>query len=911
MPQSSLLESPLSPSDRPLHIVLFGRSAAGKTSLLAALSEATHEQEHLLNGRFIDGSEHLNALRTTMGSGGPPHNGNVVVPYSVSFEPLNQKRRRPQQLPAVFIDCDGAAAGAMLDPRDRATIPDPVLDHELATADTLILVLDASSSHEEMDSDFADFTQFLERMEQQRGDRAEVGGLPVYLVLAKCDLLTQLGDTLSDWLERIEARKREVHDRFLEFIERQPHEENGAFGRIELHVWATATHRPPFRTVARPEEPFGVAELFRQCLGEAAAFRNRRARAGHRLAWTVGGVIGLLTILVALTIGEAIDNWNTGAAALEREVFHLRASGLSDVEWLRAPADELERHRKDLVRVRQDPLFFTLPNDEQEWVDNNIREINTYLKYLQELQTETPPAQMDSASALDELEKRLNTQLGLPKPEWQNTEADELRRDLLHDIEALRKGTAELARWYRDAASKADQLFYFRDFRVSKGATVRWGTWADEVEQRLSPSGPLEVRDEELIEPWFQITDRSVAALQAAGATEPVLRKLDSLKDREPATREAFLKELAEKLDKPELQQFRKVVLEHARQASGATYGDAQHFREVDAAREEWLAARDRLQRLVDVLCVLGLVQMKDRPAVLALPRDITLDQVQQRRNELQRAYPGMEKGVFEYDLPDAPAVREEMQAAAWGPYQHLLKPGQREVLRQLQRPGTGTEETRERWQSVRAWLNKPQELEAWSALARVLLYLSGSHGRELDPVGELQTFLGKPQFPMRFWRVDIEVPNNLGVVPAGKDSFAITHTLPGAPGRRIVFRWRSDKVKEIDDPPAKRYTFELDSDTDIVFRPGDDLRAELLLEGDQKLTWGSEGSTVYHLEWLRQAERAPAGERRADPPPRLHKLDEPADKGTQQPKVLLSFDPSDGVPKVPDLLPKVQVESP
>ena len=53
---------------------------------------------------------------------------------------------------------------------------------------------------------------------------------------------------------------------------------------------------------------------------------------------------------------------------------------------------------------------------------------------------------------------------------------------------------------------------------------------------------------DELIEPRFQINETSLAAMQAAGVPELVRQRLEALKDREPATREAFVKDLAEKL---------------------------------------------------------------------------------------------------------------------------------------------------------------------------------------------------------------------------------------------------------------------------------------------------------------------------------------------------------------------------
>ena len=58
-------------------------------------------------------------------------------------------------------------------------------------------------------------------LEQTRGQRSEVGGLPVYLVLTKCDLLAQKDDSSISWIDRIEERKRKVDRGFQEFLERE------------------------------------------------------------------------------------------------------------------------------------------------------------------------------------------------------------------------------------------------------------------------------------------------------------------------------------------------------------------------------------------------------------------------------------------------------------------------------------------------------------------------------------------------------------------------------------------------------------------------------------------------------------------------------------------------------------------
>src|SRR5207245_4735258 len=117
------------------------------------------------------------------------------------------------------------------------------------------------------------------------------------LVLTKCDLIAKPADTSAQWMERIEERKREVHQRFQEFLAQQAAQEQMPFGSIDLHLWATAVKRPALADApARPKEPYGFAELFRQCLDSARGFRERRPQAPQR----PGRVVGLLAVIVGL-----------------------------------------------------------------------------------------------------------------------------------------------------------------------------------------------------------------------------------------------------------------------------------------------------------------------------------------------------------------------------------------------------------------------------------------------------------------------------------------------------------------------------------------------------------------------------------------------------------------------------------
>ena len=72
------------------------------------------------------------------------------------------------------------------------------LARAIADADTLILPIDASASEEELEDQFGTFGNFLTRLEQSRGKRTDISGLPVFLVLTKCDLLAEPSDSFID-----------------------------------------------------------------------------------------------------------------------------------------------------------------------------------------------------------------------------------------------------------------------------------------------------------------------------------------------------------------------------------------------------------------------------------------------------------------------------------------------------------------------------------------------------------------------------------------------------------------------------------------------------------------------------------------------------------------------------------------
>src|SRR5262249_59610843 len=83
-------------------------------------------------------------------------------------------------------------------------------------------------------------------MERGGGGGREVAGLPVFLVLTKCDLLAQPGDGPAEWQDRIAQRRQEVQAHFRRFLARDRRGEPAPpFGRLPLPVSAPAVPHPP------------------------------------------------------------------------------------------------------------------------------------------------------------------------------------------------------------------------------------------------------------------------------------------------------------------------------------------------------------------------------------------------------------------------------------------------------------------------------------------------------------------------------------------------------------------------------------------------------------------------------------------------------------------------------------------
>ena len=648
-----------------LSIVLFGLPAAGKSSLLGALAQAAQAQEHLLNGRLTDVSHGLDELRHRVYDETPRRTAEEVVPYPVDFEPFtpDSKGESGRHVGAIFIDCDGRVANDLLVRRQALPedSPEGTLAHEVVAADTLVLVIDAAAPAAQVEADFAEFDRFLRQLETSRSQSAAVGGLPVFLVLTKCDLLAQPDDKPADWMERIEQRKRDVDARFRSFLARREQEAGPLpFGRIDLHLWATAIKRPALAgSPAKAREPYGVAELFRQCLEQAASFHSRQRRAGRRLAWTVGGAAGIVAVMASLTLAFGVRNLDTQRSELQEKVqLFLLSDSPSAAERLHAPIAELRRRSAELTAIRDDPAFSSLPADQQQLVRDRLDELLAYLLYFDRLRQSPRPQDVHTERALREILDSLKTELALPRPEWKATDAGQLHEERLQNAKAIEAVVKRLSNWYLDNVEKAESLWTFQGQQGMAG--VNWDSWTREVESLLGPN------------------------------RRPPLSGADRIPDA----------------------------------ATTLTYdATVARFEEVIKARADWEADQGRLRHLLDLTAALGLAPVVEkRPPVLVIPRQVTLELTRERTRTLQQVYPNYPSDFVRDKVPEA--IRLQVRQVARTYYENALEPARAVVLAQLQQAGGGTEETRGRWESVRKWLNDPKELADWRVLAGVLLRL-------------------------------------------------------------------------------------------------------------------------------------------------------------------------------------------
>jgi hypothetical protein len=448
------------PSPPALRVVVFGMPEAGKSSLLGALAQAAQTQADILNVRLADPTGGLAELQKRLYEGRPRETLEEVVPYPVTLTPLQgPAEAAAPPLTAELIDCNGRVANDLItgDKALGSRGADGKLSESILEADVLVLLVDASVEDAALDRDFAQFARFLRLLEQSRGRRSDVGGLPVYLVLTKCDLLARKGDTASAWMERIEERKRQVHARFQAFLKRHGEGAPMPFGKIELHLWATAVKRPALADQpARPREPYGVAELFRQGFEAAQEFRQRQQASGRQLGRLTASVLAAVSCLLLLIGFLTIHR--VGVSPLDLEVRNFQATaGSNAADRLREP---LEGREKKLKEFQENPDFARLPEELRNYVTTALREIAAYKTYLADVEKVGPPSFARDDKELKSKEEGL-ARLSPPaeyRDDWGQTRAERQRRDWLKDAAAMEKAANEAEQFFRDLVKRREAL---------------------------------------------------------------------------------------------------------------------------------------------------------------------------------------------------------------------------------------------------------------------------------------------------------------------------------------------------------------------------------------------------------------------------------------------------------------------
>jgi len=523
---------------RAVRVVLFGRTDAGKSSLLGALMQAAQTQEHVLNGHLTDLSQGLAELQRRLYEEEPHGTPQEVVPYQVSFEPFDSKRPggAGHLIDAVLIDCDGQVANRLLDRKQALDSADGEgsLARAILSADTLVLAVDASANQAQVDADFAQFERFLRLLEQSRGRLAEVTGLPVFLVLTKCDLLAgpeDQGLTFAGWVDRIEEKKRKVAERLREFLARARVKDPVAFGRIHLQpLWATAVKRPALAdSPARPREPYGVGELFRRAFADAAAFRQRRDRSNRWLVRAIAGAIGLLTALIGVFgVLLFLASQNRAPGPLEVRVDDYLAQ---DVQQTPAGRHKhLEQQISELTQWTEEAAFAKLPQDKQDRINRRLAELKAYQEYEARLNRIADPQEAKSLGELETTETalaRLNPPLEY-EDEWRHTAAGRRRADWLEDAEAMTQTAAKVTDWYVKLARAGKEVL---DSADDANLPAR-------AKKVLDKAGKPPFREKEPDHPLLGARRATYAAVFGLDTVKDARRKWEEIKKKlEPAAK--------------------------------------------------------------------------------------------------------------------------------------------------------------------------------------------------------------------------------------------------------------------------------------------------------------------------------------------------------------------------------------
>lgn len=782
------------PADRrSLRVVLFGLPDAGKSSLLGALAQAAEYQERLLRGRLFDVTSGLAELRRRVYQERPRETTDEIVPYPVRYEPLKGNKPDPSsRIDLVLYDCDGRAANDILahgpafhDVRSKRLV------HSLLGADAIVLLIDASASDEQIERDFAEFERFLAHFKQHRTRETEIAGLPVFLVLSKCDLLVQPGDTQSAWLVRIQERRAEVAQRYEEALRRHQRATTG-FGTLLLEVVGTAVRRPAEFGVEASREPFGVAELFSRVFVAAKDYRDRKTRARRRLWVTFLATAILVLGLVAGAIGLLWTREQLRPIALAGIVENYRSrENPTPSSRLTEP---LQRKISELTDIQKHPDFPRLPEEQRRYVDERLAELLAYQDFKTRLERERSPADLLHPDDLTALESRLRDSLIPPEPyasDWSQTEAELLRQKWLEDIRLIREAAARVIETYARQVDEAGQLLRLQS---PSGQTLRWDDWFEAAESLLRRSSQRPFRETDPLP-----GSRSLPALRAPAVT------FASIMAQSPVAR----------------------------------------------ALGDWESARIRLHRMFDIASALGLGGRGNELALLRFEAGYSFDQLAQRLEAVRRVYPNFQEWTIDEITPQA---RPDIQNAAARSYLRLIESARQRITREFLKLAPDGKESREVWLSLARWIADAAEFNEARSLFRVLQRLAGEPVEDLAATlsGFLQQ--NAIPLQIRTVRVVIpDDAHTSRLRPSG--DLVMTQVPPGGTPQTFRFRREDESLRENRERRTTYAFSAESGSSSIQFLPGSVFYVELDVKNDSgqvwRLSWLQCRSQVYRYEAL------------------------------------------------------------
>lgn len=510
---------------RGLRILMFGTTGSGKTSLLGALWQAAQSQEAVLGGKISNPTGGLEKLHEHVYSQQPYETDEDMTGYPVSLEPT-----KGDTIDAVLIDTDGRIAEEHLSQKE-ALAGKSKGAKAVNSADALIFLVDPTKGGAHFEKEFQQFCTFVENLEKMRSHRTEVAGLPIYLVLTKVDAYGKPTDPTGAWVQKIEDAKRKIDKKFQDVEAKFPYPDNIPFGKADVRIWATSVKRPPLADKpTKSQEPYGVAELFRQCLESARDFHDLRRKSRSKLQLIILGSLLLLSAMVGagglfLAIRPSADITMLEASLRDALPGFPRSTS---TDRLKEPREE---RLTKLEQLTKNPTYVKLSAEQKDDVSKAMDEIKKYVELSTQFQKEV----RDPKFAKDEDDlKNIERDLGLVQiPEayekvWEKTTLAKNLQQRQKDVDLVRAAVKSEEEWFRaqiEDGKKLRSQFKPIDFdTASEKERAVWDAWYAQYKEYIKRSARFKELDR--LDKSSSVTYRTVYRFRSVEQARIDLRKM-------------------------------------------------------------------------------------------------------------------------------------------------------------------------------------------------------------------------------------------------------------------------------------------------------------------------------------------------------------------------------------------------